>query len=69
VRTVSRVTQRSTVCGAPIAGQSTNQLDRKRGWEAEGVMRLASFESLLALATLVSAIVVVLWGIRILQGA
>jgi hypothetical protein len=31
-------------------------------------MRLASFESLLALATLVSAIVVVLWGIKILQG-
>jgi hypothetical protein len=31
-------------------------------------MRLASFESLLALATLVSATVVVLWGIKILQG-
>jgi hypothetical protein len=31
-------------------------------------MRLASFESLLAVATLVSAIVVVLWSIKILQG-
>jgi hypothetical protein len=31
-------------------------------------MRLASFESLLALATLVSAIVVVIWGIKILHG-
>jgi hypothetical protein len=28
-------------------------------------MRLASFESLLAVATLVTAIVVVLWGIKL----
>jgi hypothetical protein len=32
-------------------------------------MRLASFENLLAVATLVSAIVVVLWGIRLFHGA
>jgi hypothetical protein len=31
-------------------------------------MRLASFENMLAVATLVSAIVVVLWGIKIYQG-
>ncbi len=39
------------------------------GLEAEGMMRLASFENLLAVATLVSAIVVVLWGIRLFHGA
>jgi hypothetical protein len=39
------------------------------GLEAEGTMRLASFENLLAVATLVSAIVVVLWGIRLFHGA
>jgi hypothetical protein len=39
------------------------------GLEAEGIMRLASFENLLAVATLVSAIVVVLWGIRLFHGA
>jgi len=38
------------------------------GWEAEGYMRLASFENLLAVATLISAIVVVLWGIKIYHG-
>ena len=32
-------------------------------------MRLASFENMLAVATLVSAIVVVLWGIKIFYGA
>jgi hypothetical protein len=32
-------------------------------------MKVASLESVLALATLVSAIVVVLWGIKILLGA
>jgi hypothetical protein len=31
-------------------------------------MRVASLESVLAVATLVSAIVVVLWGIKILHG-
>jgi hypothetical protein len=31
-------------------------------------MRLASFENLLAVATLISAIVVVLWGIKIYHG-
>jgi hypothetical protein len=31
-------------------------------------MRLASFENMLAVATLVSAIVIVLWGIKIYQG-
>jgi hypothetical protein len=39
------------------------------GLEAEGTMRLASFENLLAVATLVTAIVVVLWGIRLFHGA
>ena len=36
--------------------------------EAEGKMRVASLENLLVLATLVSAIVVVLWGIKIYCG-
>jgi hypothetical protein len=40
----------------------------RRGWEAEGNMRVASLENLLVLATLVSAIVVVLWGIKIYCG-
>jgi hypothetical protein len=48
-----------------IAAESANQLDRNRGWEAESKMRVASLESVLAVATLVSAIVVVLWGIKI----
>jgi hypothetical protein len=48
-----------------IAAESTNRLDRRRGWEAESKMRVASLESILAVATLVSAIVVVLWGIKI----
>jgi hypothetical protein len=48
-----------------IAAESANQLDRKWGWEAESKMRVASLESILAVATLVSAIVVVLWGIKI----
>jgi hypothetical protein len=43
----------------------SDQLDRNRGWEAESKMRVASLESILAVATLVSAIVVVLWGIKI----
>lgn len=32
-------------------------------------MRVASLESVLTVATLVTAIVVVLWGIKIFQGA
>jgi homoaconitase/3-isopropylmalate dehydratase large subunit len=48
-----------------IAADSANQLDRNWGWEAESKMRVASLESVLAVATLVSAIVVVLWGIKI----
>lgn len=32
-------------------------------------MRIASLENVLAVATLVSAIVVVLWGIKIVYGA
>jgi hypothetical protein len=32
-------------------------------------MKVASLESILALATLVSAIVVVLWGMKIFYGA
>jgi hypothetical protein len=39
-----------------------------RGREAECVMRVASLESVLAVATLVSAIVVVLWSFKILYG-
>jgi len=32
------------------------------------MMRVASLESVLAVATLVSAVVVVLWGVKILYG-
>ncbi len=32
-------------------------------------MRVASLESILAVATLVSAIIVVLWGIKVFHGA
>jgi hypothetical protein len=32
-------------------------------------MRVASLESMLVVATLVSAIIVLLWGIRLLYGA
>lgn len=47
----------------------TNQLDPPRGWEAESSMRVSSsLESVLTAATLVSAIVVVLWGIKIFYG-
>jgi len=52
-----------------IATDRTNQLDRLRGWEAESGMRVASLEYVLTAATLVSAIVVVLWGIKIFYGA
>jgi hypothetical protein len=38
------------------------------GLEAECKMRVASLENVLAVATLVSAIVVVLWGIKIYHG-
>jgi hypothetical protein len=38
------------------------------GLEAESKMRVASLESVLAVATLVSAIVIVLWGIKIFHG-
>ena len=38
------------------------------GLEAESKMRVASLESILAVATLVSAIVVMLWGIKIFYG-
>ena len=56
---------RPTDCDHAIAVESTNRLDRKWGWEAESKMRVASLESILAVATLVSAIVVVLWGIKV----
>jgi hypothetical protein len=56
---------RATDCDRAIAAESANQLDRKWGWEAESKMRVASLESILTVATLVSAIVVVLWGIKI----
>jgi hypothetical protein len=39
-----------------------------RGWEAESNMRVASLESVLMVATLVSAAVVVVWGLKILYG-
>jgi len=56
---------RRTHCDRAIAAESANQLDQKWGWEAESKMRVASLESVLAVATLVSAIVVVLWGFKI----
>jgi hypothetical protein len=49
-----------------IAADSANQLEDSRGREAECVMRVASLESVLAVATLVSAVVVVLWSVKIL---
>jgi hypothetical protein len=60
--------QHSTECDRAIAGESKNQLHPYWGWEAESNMRVASLESVLAVATLVSAIVVVLWGIKIFCG-
>ncbi len=60
--------QSSSECDLWIAGDSANQLDRFWGWEAESRMRVASLESVLAVATLVSATVVVLWGLKILYG-
>jgi hypothetical protein len=39
------------------------------GLEAESCMRVASLENMLVMATLVSAIVVVLWGLKIYCGA
>lgn len=51
-----------------IERESANQLDPLRGWEAEGRMRVASLESVLAAATLILAIVVVLWEIKIFYG-
>jgi hypothetical protein len=38
------------------------------GLEAESCMRVASLENMLVMATLVSAIVVVLWGLKIYHG-
>jgi hypothetical protein len=58
----------SKSCDRTIAGKLTNQLDRVWGWEAESSMRVASLESVLAVATLVLAIVVMLWGIKIFYG-
>ncbi len=57
------------VTRSTIAVDQTNQLDRLRGWEAESSMRVASLEYVLTAATLVSAIVVVLWGIKIFYGS
>ena len=57
------------VARSAIAVDQTNQLDRLRGWEAESSMRVASLESVLTAATLVSAIVVVLWGMKIFYGS
>ena len=51
-----------------IAGESGNQLDREWGWEAECVMRVASLESAMAAITLITAIVVLLWEIKIFYG-
>jgi hypothetical protein len=39
------------------------------GLEAESNMRVASLENMLAVATLVLAIVVVVWGIKIYMAA
>jgi hypothetical protein len=57
------------VARSAIAVDQTNQLDRLRGWEAESSMRVASLEGVLTAATLVSAIVVVLWGMKIFYGS
>ena len=54
---------------AQLPVESTNRLDRKRGWEAESSMRVASLESVLTAATLVTAIVVVLWALKMFHGA
>jgi hypothetical protein len=51
-----------------IAGESRNQLERYRGWEAESEMRVASLESAVAAVTLITAIIVVLWEIKIFYG-
>ena len=53
----------------PDCGCMNESTRPEMGLEAEGTMRLASFENLLAVATLVTAIVVVLWGIRLFHGA
>ena len=65
---VLQITTRNQLCRLDCRrmNESTRPLV---GLEAEGTMRLASFENLLAVATLVSAIVVVLWGIRLFHGA
>lgn len=57
-----------TRAGRPIAGESENQLDRWWGWEAECKMRVASLESAVAAVTLITAIIVVLWEIKIFYG-
>ena len=51
-----------------IACESGNHLDRFRGWEAESEMRVASLESAVAAVTLITAIIVVLWEIKIFYG-
>ena len=51
-----------------IARESGNQLDRRWGWEAEWDMRVASLESAVAAVTLITAIIVVLWEIKIFYG-
>jgi hypothetical protein len=51
-----------------IAGESGNHLDRCWGWEAESEMRVASLESVVAAVTLITAIIVVLWEIKIFYG-
>ena len=39
-----------------------------RGWKRRVTMRVASLESVLMVATLISAAVVVVWGLKILYG-
>ena len=51
-----------------IARESGKQLDRSWGWEAEWDIRVASLESAVAAVTLITAIIVVLWEIKIFYG-
>ena len=52
-----------------IAVERTNQLDRSGAGKRSNSMRVASIENILTAATLVTAIVVVLWAIKIVYGA
>lgn len=65
--------QRATECASPLRAQlRANQrinYTARRGWEAECQMRVASLESALAAVTLITAIIVLLWEIKIVYGS